>query len=72
MSVGRFAALKLNELAGELKAGGKPVIHPGGDEPEEKIPQDAYDVGLEKLKSGLVLKKPPEIQVSNESMVKAG
>ncbi len=49
MSVGQSATLKLNELANNLKAEGKPVIHLGGGEPEEKIPQGAYDASLKKL-----------------------
>jgi aspartate aminotransferase len=49
MSVGQSATLKLNELANTLKAEGKPVIHLGGGEPEEKIPQGAYDASLKKL-----------------------
>jgi aspartate aminotransferase len=49
MSVGQSATLKLNELANDLKAEGKPVIHLGGGEPEEKIPQGAYDASLKKL-----------------------
>jgi len=51
MSVGSSATLKLNELANTLKAEGKPVIHLGGGEPEEKIPQGAYDAALKKLDS---------------------
>lgn len=58
MSVGQSATLKLNELAGVLKAEGKPVIHLGGGEPEEKIPQGAYDAGQAKLKSGFVRYTP--------------
>lgn len=49
MSVGQSATLKLNELSSNLKAEGKPVIHLGGGEPEEKIPQGAYDASLKKL-----------------------
>ncbi|OGS08449.1 MAG: hypothetical protein A2270_09170 [Elusimicrobia bacterium RIFOXYA12_FULL_51_18] len=49
MSVGQSATLKLNELANSLKAEGKPVIHLGGGEPEEKIPQGAYDAAVKKL-----------------------
>ena len=51
MSVGQSATLKLNELANTLKAEGKPVIHLGGGEPEEKIPQGAYDASLKKLET---------------------
>lgn len=51
MSVGQSATLKLNELANNLKAEGKPVIHLGGGEPEEKIPQGAYDASLKKLET---------------------
>ncbi|MFA6434448.1 MAG: aminotransferase class I/II-fold pyridoxal phosphate-dependent enzyme [Elusimicrobiales bacterium] len=51
MSVGQSATLKLNELANTLKAEGKPVIHLGGGEPEEKIPQGAYEASLKKLNS---------------------
>ncbi|OGS50580.1 MAG: hypothetical protein A3J79_01035 [Elusimicrobia bacterium RIFOXYB2_FULL_62_6] len=58
MSVGQSATLKLNELAGNLKAEGKPVIHLGGGEPEEQIPAGAYDASLEKLKSRLVRYTP--------------
>lgn len=58
MSVGQSATLKLNELAGVLKAEGKPVIHLGGGEPEEQIPAGAYDASLEKLKSRLVRYTP--------------
>jgi len=49
MSVGQSATLKLNELANTLKAEGKPVIHLGGGEPEEKIPQGAFDAATKKL-----------------------
>ncbi len=49
MSVGQSATLKLNELANSLRAEGKPVIHLGGGEPEEKIPQGAYDAATKKL-----------------------
>jgi aspartate aminotransferase len=49
MSVGQSATLKLNELANNLKAEGKPVIHLGGGEPEEKIPQGAYAAAVKKL-----------------------
>jgi len=51
MSVGQSATLKLNELANNLKAEGKAVIHLGGGEPEEKIPQGAYDASLKKLET---------------------
>ena len=49
MSVGQSATLKLNDLANSLKAEGKPVIHLGGGEPEEKIPQGAFDAATKKL-----------------------
>lgn len=58
MSVGQSATLKLNELAGTLRAEGKPVIHLGGGEPEEKIPQGAHDAGVEKLESRYVRYTP--------------
>jgi len=54
MSVGQSATLRLNELANNLKAEGKPVIHLGGGEPEEKIPRGAYDASSKKLNSRLV------------------
>ena len=38
LSLGQSATLKLNELANNLKAEGKPVVHLGGGEPEEKDP----------------------------------
>ncbi|HBB66179.1 MAG: hypothetical protein A2X28_01030 [Elusimicrobia bacterium GWA2_56_46] len=54
MSVGQSATLKLNELANSLKAEGRPVIHLGGGEPEEKIPRGAYDAAVKKLDTGYI------------------
>ncbi len=51
LSLGQSATLRLNELASTLKAEGKPVIHLGGGEPEEKIPDGAYSASLKKLDS---------------------
>ncbi|MDQ7774021.1 MAG: aminotransferase class I/II-fold pyridoxal phosphate-dependent enzyme [Elusimicrobiales bacterium] len=51
LSLGQSATLRLNELANTLKAEGKPVIHLGGGEPEEKIPDGAYSASLKKLES---------------------
>jgi aspartate aminotransferase len=54
LSLGQSATLRLNELANTLKAEGKPVIHLGGGEPEEKIPDGAYSASLKKLDSRYV------------------
>jgi len=54
MSIGQSATLKLNELAGSLKAEGKPVVHLGGGEPEEKIPSGAREEAEKTLSAGFV------------------
>lgn len=54
LSLGQSATLRLNELANTLKAEGRPVIHLGGGEPEEKIPDGAYSASLKKLDSRYV------------------
>ena len=51
MNLGQSATLRLNDIARCLKAEGKPIIHLGGGEPVEKIPQAAYDAALKKLKT---------------------
>jgi len=57
-SLGQSATLKLNELANNLKAEGKPVVHLGGGEPEEKIPAGAAVSGREMLDGGFVRYTP--------------
>ncbi|OGS13061.1 MAG: hypothetical protein A2234_09685 [Elusimicrobia bacterium RIFOXYA2_FULL_58_8] len=54
LSLGQSATLKLNELANNLKAEGKPVVHLGGGEPEEKIPAGAAEAGRRLLDGGFV------------------
>ncbi|HBA61559.1 MAG TPA: pyridoxal phosphate-dependent aminotransferase [Elusimicrobia bacterium] len=58
LSLGQSATLKLNELANNLKAEGKPVIHLGGGEPEEKIPAGADGESRKLLDSGFVRYTP--------------
>ena len=58
LSLGRSATLKLNEVANNLKAEGKPVIHLGGGEPEEKIPGGADGESRKLLDSGFVRYTP--------------
>jgi aspartate aminotransferase len=58
MSLGQSATLKLNEVANNLKAEGKPVIHLGGGEPEEKIPRGALEESGKMLDSGFVRYTP--------------
>ena len=58
LSLGQSATLKLNELANNLKAEGKPVVHLGGGEPEEKIPAGAYEESKKLLDGGFVRYTP--------------
>jgi len=58
LSLGQSATLKLNELANNLKAEGKPVIHLGGGEPEEKIPAGAFSESKKMLDAGFVRYTP--------------
>jgi aspartate aminotransferase len=58
LSLGQSATLKLNELANTLKAEGKPVIHLGGGEPEEKIPRGALEESGRMLDAGFVRYTP--------------
>lgn len=58
LSLGQSATLKLNELANNLKAEGKPVIHLGGGEPEEKIPAGAFEESRKMLDAGFVRYTP--------------
>ena len=58
LSLGQSATLKLNELANTLKAEGKPVIHLGGGEPEEKIPRGALEESGKMLDAGFVRYTP--------------
>jgi aspartate aminotransferase len=58
LSLGQSATLKLNELANNLKAEGKPVIHLGGGEPEEKIPRGALEESGKMLDAGFVRYTP--------------
>ncbi|MEI7527940.1 MAG: aminotransferase class I/II-fold pyridoxal phosphate-dependent enzyme [Elusimicrobiota bacterium] len=58
LSLGQSATLKLNELANNLKAEGKPVVHLGGGEPEEKIPAGAFEEGRKMLDAGFVRYTP--------------
>ena len=58
LSLGQSATLKLNEIANNLKAEGKPVIHLGGGEPEEKIPAGAYEESKKMLDGGFVRYTP--------------
>ncbi|MBI5743807.1 MAG: aminotransferase class I/II-fold pyridoxal phosphate-dependent enzyme [Elusimicrobia bacterium] len=58
LSLGQSATLKLNELANNLKAEGKPVIHLGGGEPEEKIPGGAFSESKKLLDGGFVRYTP--------------
>jgi aspartate aminotransferase len=58
LSLGQSATLKLNELANNLKADGKPVIHLGGGEPEEKIPRGALEESGKMLDAGFVRYTP--------------
>ena len=58
LSLGRAATLKLNEVANNLKAEGKPVIHLGGGEPEEKISGGADGESRKLLDSGFVRYTP--------------
>ena len=58
LSLGQSATLKLNEIANNLKAEGKPVIHLGGGEPEEKIPGGALEAGRKLLDGGFVRYTP--------------
>lgn len=58
LSLGQSATLKLNEVANNLKAEGKPVVHLGGGEPEEKIPAGAYEESKKMLDAGFVRYTP--------------
>ncbi|OGR80891.1 MAG: hypothetical protein A2X32_00540 [Elusimicrobia bacterium GWC2_64_44] len=58
LSLGQSATLKLNEVANNLKAEGKPVIHLGGGEPEEKIPRGALEESGKMLDAGFVRYTP--------------
>jgi len=58
LSLGQSATLKLNELANNLKAEGKPVVHLGGGEPEEKIPRGALEESGKMLDAGFVRYTP--------------
>ncbi|HCC47893.1 MAG TPA: pyridoxal phosphate-dependent aminotransferase [Elusimicrobia bacterium] len=58
LSLGQSATLKLNALANDLKAEGKPVIHLGGGEPEEKIPRGALEESGKMLDAGFVRYTP--------------
>ena len=58
LSLGQSATLKLNELANNMKAEGKPVIHLGGGEPEEKIPAGAFEESRKLLDAGFVRYTP--------------
>ena len=58
LSLGQSATLKLNELANNLKAEGKPVVHLGGGEPEEKIPAGAFEESRKMLDAGFVRYTP--------------
>ena len=58
LSLGQSATLKLNELANNLKAEGKPVIHLGGGEPAEKIPVGAVGESRKMLDAGFVRYTP--------------
>jgi len=64
MNLGQSATLRLNDIARRLKAEGKPIVHLGGGEPVEKIPQAAYDAALKKLKTRHI-KYTPAIQRKN-------
>jgi len=58
LSLGQSATLKLNEVANNLKAEGKPVVHLGGGEPEEKIPRGALEESGKMLDAGFVRYTP--------------
>jgi len=58
LSLGQSATLKLNEVANNLKAEGKAVIHLGGGEPEEKIPRGALEESGKLLDAGFVRYTP--------------
>ena len=58
LNLGQSATLKLNELANNLKAEGKPVIHLGGGEPEEKIPVGAAAETKKMAEAGYVRYTP--------------
>ncbi len=58
LSLGQSATLKLNELANNLRAEGKPVIHLGGGEPEERIPGGAAAESRRLLDGGFVRYTP--------------
>ncbi len=58
LSLGQSATLKLNELANNLKAEGKPVVHLGGGEPEEKIPRGALEESGKLLDAGFIRYTP--------------
>lgn len=58
LSLGQSATLKLNELAAGLKAEGKPVIHLGGGEPEERIPGGASEESRRMIEAGFVRYTP--------------
>jgi aspartate aminotransferase len=58
LSLGQSATLKLNEVANNLKAEGKPVVHLGGGEPEEKIPRGALEESGKMLDAGYVRYTP--------------
>ncbi len=57
-SLGQSATLRLNEIANNLKTEGKPVVHLGGGEPEEKIPRGALEESGKLLDSGFVRYTP--------------
>jgi aspartate aminotransferase len=57
-SLGQSATLKLNEVANNLKAEGKPVVHLGGGEPEEKIPGGAAEATRKMTDAGFVRYTP--------------
>ena len=68
MNLGQSATLRLNDLARRLKAEGKPIIHFGGGEPVEEIPQAAYDAALKKLETRRIKYTPASglIELKNE------
>ncbi|MBU2529520.1 MAG: aminotransferase class I/II-fold pyridoxal phosphate-dependent enzyme, partial [Elusimicrobia bacterium] len=68
MNLGQSATLRMNDIARRLKAEGKPIIHLGGGEPVEKIPQAAFDAALKKLETRRIKYTPAGglIELKNE------
>lgn len=57
-SISESATLRLNQVAGKLRAEGEPVIHLGGGEPEEKASPAGLQAAMDLLRTGEVRYTP--------------